>query len=158
MATQILAELGAEVIKIERPGTGDESRSFEPSLPRGESAYFFAFNRGKSSMTLDLKTPRGQEIARRWRPARTSWSRTSCPARWTSSASATPSASAKPGLVYVSNTGFGQTGPDRDRKGYDTIFQALSGVMALTGPGRPAGEGRLPVADLTSGSGSPSPS
>ncbi|WP_457825763.1 CoA transferase, partial [Staphylococcus aureus] len=61
---QILAELGAEVTKIERPRSGDESRSFEPRLPAGESAYFFAFNRAKRSMTLNLKSPRGQEIAR----------------------------------------------------------------------------------------------
>ena len=53
MATQILAELGAEVTKIERPRTGDESRSFEPKLPEGESAYFFAFNRAKRSITLE---------------------------------------------------------------------------------------------------------
>ena len=64
MATQILAELGADVIKVERPRSGDESRTWEPLLPGGESAYFFAFNRGKRSITLNLKSPRGQEIAR----------------------------------------------------------------------------------------------
>src|SRR5437868_2277724 len=65
MGTQVLAELGADVIKIERPKTGDESRQYEPKLPAGESAYFFAFNRGKRSITLNLKSPRGQEIARK---------------------------------------------------------------------------------------------
>ncbi len=64
-ATQILAELGAEVTKVERPRNGDESRSFEPKLPGGESAYFLTFNRAKRSLTLNLKSPRGQEIARR---------------------------------------------------------------------------------------------
>ena len=64
MATQILAELGADVVKVERPRTGDESRHWEPLLPGGESAYFFAVNRAKRSITLNLKSPRGQEIAR----------------------------------------------------------------------------------------------
>ena len=152
-ATQILAELGAEVTKIERPRTGDESRGFEPQLPHGESAYFFALNRGKRSVTLNLKSPRGRDIARSL-VARTdvvleNFLPGEMARHGLDYASVSPS---NPRLIYVSNTGFGQTGPYRDRNGYDTVFQALSGVMALTGyPDAPPAKVGLPFADLTSG-------
>ncbi len=152
-ATQILAELGAEVTKVERPGGGDESRSFEPQLPNGESAYFFALNRGKRSITLNLKSPRGREIARSLIAGTDVVLENFLPGEMAKHgldyASLAPS---NPRLIYVSNTGFGQTGPYRDRNGYDTIFQALSGVMALTGyPDGPPAKVGLPFADLTSG-------
>ena len=153
MATQILAELGAEVIKVERPRTGDESRQWEPMLPGGESAYFFAFNRGKRSVTLNLKAPRGQAIARDLARQADVLVENFLPGDMERMGLGYAALSeANPGLVYVSNTGFGQDGPYRDRKGYDTIFQALSGVMALTGhaEGPPAKVG-VPFADLTSG-------
>ncbi|MBN8943251.1 MAG: CoA transferase [Rhizobiales bacterium] len=153
MATQILAELGAEVTKIERPRTGDESRSFEPKLPAGESAYFFAFNRAKRSMTLNLKSPRGQEIARALAAEADVVLENFLPGDMERlGLGYARLAEANPRLIYVSNTGFGQTGPYRDRKGYDTIFQALSGVMALTGhPDAPPAKVGVPFADLTSG-------
>ena len=152
-ATQILAEMGAEVTKVERPGGGDESRSFEPQLPHGESAYFFALNRGKRSITLNLKSPRGQDIARRLIAGTDVVLENFLPGEMAKHgldyASLAP---AHPRLIYVSNTGFGQTGPYRDRNGYDTVFQALSGVMALTGyPDGPPAKVGLPFADLTSG-------
>ncbi|TDR92930.1 CaiB/BaiF CoA transferase family protein [Enterovirga rhinocerotis] len=152
-ASQILAELGAEVTKIERPGTGDESRLFEPKYPGGESAYFFALNRAKRSITLNLKTADGQQIARRLASTADVIVENFLPgdmARLGLDYAAL--AAENPGLVYVSNTGFGQDGPYRDRNGYDTVFQALSGVMHLTGypEGAPAKVG-LPFADLTSG-------
>ncbi|MGY4710725.1 CaiB/BaiF CoA transferase family protein [Mycolicibacterium sp. CBM1] len=152
-ATQILAELGARIIKVERPETGDETRHFEPHHPGGESGYFFAFNRGKESITLDLKNPDGQQIARdlvagadvvieNFLPGvmdglGLGYDRLACD---------------RTDLVYVSTTGFGQTGPDRREKGYDTIFQALSGIMAMTGhPDGPPAKTGIPVSDLTSG-------
>ena len=152
-ATQILAELGAEVTKIERPRTGDESRSFEPKLPGGESAYFMTFNRAKRSITLNLKSPRGQDIARRLVEKADVVVENFLPGDMEKLGLDYPRLSAdNPRLIYVSNTGFGQTGPYRDRKGYDTIFQALSGVMALTGhPDAPPAKVGLPFADLTSG-------
>ncbi|WP_218951877.1 CaiB/BaiF CoA transferase family protein [Amycolatopsis anabasis] len=153
MATQILAELGATVVKIERPGTGDETRGFEPRLPHGESAYFFAFNRGKRSVTLDLKSPRGRELARGLALRADVVVENFLPGVMDRFGLGYAGLAAEnPGLVYVSATGFGQSGPDRHRKGYDTVFQALSGVMALTGPpdGPPVKTG-VPVADLTSG-------
>ncbi|MFI2332301.1 CaiB/BaiF CoA transferase family protein [Nocardia rhamnosiphila] len=153
LATQILAELGAAVIKVERPRAGDETRAFEPRLPQGESAYFFAFNRGKRSVTLDLKDPRGQDVARRLAAGADIVVENFLPGAMDRLGLGYADLSAgNPGLVYVSATGFGQSGPDRTRKGYDTVFQALSGVMAMTGEsaGPPSKTG-IPVADMTSG-------
>ena len=152
-ATQILAELGAEVTKIERPRTGDESRSFEPQLPQGESAYFFALNRAKRSLTLNLKSARGQDIARQLVARTDVVLENFLPGEMARYGLDYASLSAaNPRLIYVSNTGFGQTGPYRNRNGYDTVFQALSGVMALTGhPDAPPAKVGLPFADLTSG-------
>jgi Predicted acyl-CoA transferases/carnitine dehydratase len=153
MATQILAELGAEVIKIERPGAGDETRSFEPRVKSGDSGYFFAFNRGKKSVTLNLKSPRGQEIARSLAREADVVVENFLPGEMARFGLGYEHLSAdNPKLVYVSCTGFGQTGPYSERNGYDTIFQALSGVMALTGhPDGPPAKVGVPFADLTSG-------
>lgn len=153
MATQILGELGAEIIKVERPDAGDEARQWEPRLEGGDSAYFFAFNRGKKSVTLNLKNPEGRRIARELALKADVLIENFLPgsmAGW--GLDHETLARDNPGLIYVSNTGFGQDGPYRDRNGYDTIFQALSGMMALTGhrDGPPAKVG-LPIADLTSG-------
>lgn len=151
LATQILAELGATVVKVERPGSGDETRGFEPRLPHGESAYFFAFNRGKKSVTLDLKDPRGQAVARKLAEQADVVVENFLPGAMDRLGLGYADL-ARPDLVYVSATGFGQSGPDRDRKGYDTVFQALSGVMAMTGePDGPPSKTGIPVADLTSG-------
>lgn len=152
-ATQILAEMGAEVTKVERPRTGDESRSFEPQLPHGESAYFFALNRGKQSITLNLKSPRGQELARELASQVDVVVENFLPGEMARYGLDYATLSAlNPKLIFVSNTGFGQTGPYRDRPGYDTVFQALSGIMALTGyPDAPPAKVGLPMSDLTSG-------
>lgn len=153
MATQILAELGADVTKVERPGNGDESRSFEPRLPEGESAYFFAFNRGKRSLTLNLKSREGQEIAAKLAAQSDVIVENFLPGDMDNFNLGYDELSASnPGLIYVSNTGFGQTGPYRHRHGYDTIFQALSGVMHLTGhPDTPPAKAGIPIADMSSG-------
>lgn len=152
MATQILAELGAEVTKVERPGSGDESRSFEPRVA-DESAYFFAFNRKKRSLTLNLKSPRGQEIASKLAARSDVVLENFLPGDMERFNLGYQRLSAEnPGLIYVSSTGFGQSGPYRDRSGYDTIFQALSGVMHLTGHAdAPPAKAGIPVADMTSG-------
>ncbi len=152
-ATQILAELGAEVTKVEHPHGGDESRSFEPQLPGGESAYFFALNRGKRSVTVNLKSAEGRAVARGLAARVDVVVENFLPGEMAKHGLDYASLSAaNPRLVYVSNTGFGQTGPYRGRNGYDTVFQALSGVMALTGyPDAPPAKVGLPFADLTSG-------
>ncbi len=151
-ASMILAELGATVIKVEQPGAGDETRGFEPQLAR-DSAYYFACNRSKSSITVNLRSAEGQDIIRGLAqkadvmvenfPAGTL-------ARY--GLDFTMLSALNPKLVYLSCTGFGQTGPYAHKKGYDTVFQAMGGLMSLTGEkgGGPVKPG-LPIADLTSG-------
>ncbi|MBB5956980.1 crotonobetainyl-CoA:carnitine CoA-transferase CaiB-like acyl-CoA transferase [Saccharothrix tamanrassetensis] len=153
MATQVLAELGAEVIKVERPGAGDESRGMQPVLPSGESAYYFAFNRGKRSVVLDLKSERGRRLARDLAATADVVVENFLPGAMDRlGLGYRELAAVNPGLVYVSCTGFGQQGPYSDRRGYDTVFQALSGLMSLTGhPDSPPAKAGVPVADMTSG-------
>jgi crotonobetainyl-CoA:carnitine CoA-transferase CaiB-like acyl-CoA transferase len=151
-ASMILAELGARVIKVEQPGSGDETRGFEPQLEK-DSAYYFACNRSKESVTVNLRSDEGRKLVRSLAekcdvvlenfPVGTL-------ARYGLDYAAL--SSLNPKLVYVSCTGFGQTGPYAEKKGYDTVFQAMGGIMSLTGErgGGPVKPG-LPVADLTSG-------
>jgi crotonobetainyl-CoA:carnitine CoA-transferase CaiB-like acyl-CoA transferase len=151
-ATMILAELGARVIKVEQPGSGDETRSFEPQLAK-DSAYYFACNRSKESITVNLRSDEGRKLVRRLAekadvllenfPVGTL-------GRYGLDYATLSSLNEK--LVFVSCTGFGQTGPYAEKKGYDTVFQAMGGIMSLTGErgGRPVKPG-LPVADLSSG-------
>ena len=132
--TMVLADLGADVVKVERPGGGDDGRHFGPFLPSGESGYFASVNRGKRSIALDLKdaTDRGTILAlidkadvlvENFRPGtmeRLGLGSAALRAR-------------NPGLIYTSVTGFGRTGPDADQAAYDVIVQARSGLMSLTG-------------------------
>jgi crotonobetainyl-CoA:carnitine CoA-transferase CaiB-like acyl-CoA transferase len=155
-ASMIMAELGATVIKIEEPGRGDETRTFEPFVERGgarESAYYFAFNRGKRSVTVNLRSREGQEIIRglaRGADVFLENFPVGTLARYGLDYPAIHAVNER--IVYLSCTGFGQTGPFADRKGYDTVFQAMGGIMSLTGErgGGPVKPG-LPVADLGSG-------
>lgn len=151
-ADMILAELGATVIKIEQPGTGDETRTFEPQVG-DESAYFFACNRGKQSVTANLKTDAGRRIVRDL-AASADVLIENFPVgtlgRYGLDQATLRALNEQ--LIYVSCTGFGQTGPYAKRKGYDTIFQAMGGLMSLTGePGGGPVKPGLPIADLTSG-------
>jgi len=151
-ASMILAELGARVIKVEQPGSGDETRTFEPQLAK-DSAYYFACNRSKESITVNLRSDEGKKLIRALAqkadvvlenfPVGTL-------ARYGLDFSSL--SALNPKLVYVSCTGFGQTGPYAEKKGYDTVFQAMGGIMSLTGEkgGAPVKPG-LPIADLTSG-------
>ena len=136
-ASMILAELGTRVIKIEEPNRGDETRSFEPFIERGgasESAYYFACNRGKQSVTVNLRAPEGQAIIRDL-ARETDVFLENFPVgtlkRYGLDYGAIRAVNAR--IVYVSCTGFGQSGPFAHRKGYDTIFQAMGGIMSLTG-------------------------
>ena len=155
-ASMILAELGADVIKVEQPGAGDETRGFEPFVVKGgasESAYYMAFNRGKRSITVNLRAPEGQQIIRDLAAKADvlveNFPPGTCKRHGLDYAAMK---AANPRLIYMSCTGFGQTGPYARRKGYDTVFQAMSGLMSLTGErgGGPVKPG-LPVADLSSG-------
>ena len=151
-ASMILAELGAEVIKLEQPGAGDETRGFEPQLAR-DSAYYFACNRSKSSITVNLRSPDGQQIVRGL-AAKSDVLLENFPvgtlARYGLDFAVLHGLN--PRLIYLSCTGFGQNGPYAEKKGYDTVFQAMGGIMSLTGErGGPPVKPGLPVADLTSG-------
>lgn len=159
-ATQNLADLGAEVIKVERPGVGDDSRAFGPPWIKDragrdtrDSAYFTSANRGKKSVTVNLAHPEGQALVRElaarcdvlvenfkygdlaryglaWDDLR----------------------AVNPRLVYCSITGFGHTGPYRDRPGYDFMIQGMGGMMSVTGePDGPPMRAGVPVADIVTG-------
>ena len=152
---QMLGDLGADVIKIEKPGSGDDTRGFAPPFMPGtnESAYFVGVNRNKRSITLDIAKPEGQALALQLIAqcdilvenfkvgalAKYGLGYEQLHARF-------------PGLVYCSITGFGQTGPYAPRPGYDSLVQAMGGVMSLTGEpdGLPQKVG-VPVADLFAG-------
>ena len=151
-ASMVLAELGARVIKVEQPGSGDETRGFEPQLAQ-DSAYYFACNRSKESITVNLRSAEGKKIVREL-AAKADVVVENFPVgtlgRYALDFASLSALNEK--LIYVSCTGFGQTGPYAEKKGYDTVFQAMGGLMSLTGEkgGGPVKPG-LPVADLTSG-------
>src|SRR5262245_64262901 len=153
-ATQQLADLGAEVIKVERPGRGDDSRGLGPPfLPdkegrdTAESAFYLSANRNKKSIALDLSEPRGQDIIRKF--AAMSDVVVENFKVGTLNRYALDYESIKkinPSVVYCSITGFGQTGPYSHRPGYDTLFQGMGGVMSVTGASdEAAGGGAMKV-------------
>jgi crotonobetainyl-CoA:carnitine CoA-transferase CaiB-like acyl-CoA transferase len=151
-ASMILAELGARVIKVEQPGSGDETRGFEPQLVQ-DSAYYFACNRSKESITLNLRSEEGKQAVRALaQKADVVLENFPVGTLGRYGLGFESIFSLNPKIIYVSCTGFGQTGPYKDKKGYDTVFQAMGGIMSLTGEkgGAPVKPG-LPVADLTSG-------
>ena len=149
-STMILADLGAEVIKVELPEVGDESRFFGP-FQNGESAYFSSVNRGKKSITIDLRTSQGSDIVRRllkdcdvlvenFRPG--SMDRFGLGYDQLSRS--------HPHLVYASISGFGQTGPYANRPAYDVIIQAMGGISSITGnPGESPVRVGSSIADLS---------
>ncbi len=151
-ASMILAELGATVIKVEQPGAGDETRGFEPQLAQ-DSGYYFACNRSKASITVNLRSDEGRRIIRELAlQADVFVENFPVGTLGRQGLDYATLSALNPKLVYVSCTGFGQTGPYAHKKGYDTVFQAMGGLMSLTGEkgGGPVKPG-LPVADLTSG-------
>jgi crotonobetainyl-CoA:carnitine CoA-transferase CaiB-like acyl-CoA transferase len=131
----LLGDLGAEVIKVERPRQGDDTRAFAPPFQGDQAAYFLSINRNKKSITLDMKSERGKEVLWRlvdvsdvlvenFRPAameRLGFGYEAVRAR-------------RPSMIYCSISGFGDTGPQKDRAGYDVIVQGEAGIMDLTGP------------------------
>jgi crotonobetainyl-CoA:carnitine CoA-transferase CaiB-like acyl-CoA transferase len=152
--TMLLADMGARVIKIERPGAGDDTRAWGPPFVAGESTYFLGVNRNKESVTLDVGRPEGRALLDRlldradvlvenFRPgtlARLGLDYASLAAR-------------RPSLVCCSISGFGRTGPRCDEPGYDATIQAESGLMSVTGEaqGPPVRVGSA-VTDLAAGS------
>lgn len=152
----MLADAGAEVIKIEIPGVGEDSRHFGPFAegPGGrESAYFMMLNRGKKSVTLDLKSPQGLDLLKRLAAASDVVIENFRPGAARRLGIDYASLSAlNPRLVYASITGFGQTGPLANRPAYDLVIQAMSGLMSVTGfpDGPPTAVGDS-ICDVTTG-------
>jgi len=151
--TMILSDLGAEVVKIERPSTGDETRAWGPPLIDGVSYYFRSLNRGKKSVVLNLKTREAQRIIRKLVVDADIFVESSRPGQMARFNLDYPRLQRlNKALVYASISSFGQTGPYRDRLGYDLIAFAMSGIMATTGEeGRPPIRMSVPVADLAAG-------
>ncbi len=151
--TMILSDLGAEVIKIEKPDGGDETRAWGPPFIDGISYYFLSLNRGKKSVVLDLKTREGQRIIRKLVVDADIFVESSRPGQMARFHLDYPRLRRlNKALVYASISSFGQTGPYRDRLGYDLIAFAMSGIMASTGEkGRPPIRMSVPVADLAAG-------
>jgi crotonobetainyl-CoA:carnitine CoA-transferase CaiB-like acyl-CoA transferase len=163
-ATQLLADFGAEVIKVERPGQGDDTRHWGPPFLKdregrdtADAAYYLACNRGKKSITLDIAKPRGREIARALAMKSDvlveNFKVGDLARHGLDYASLAP---AHPRLIYCSITGFGQAGPYRDRPGYDFMVQGLGGLMSVTGerddlPGGGPQKVGVAVSDLFTG-------
>jgi formyl-CoA transferase len=161
---QNLADLGAEVTKVERPGKGDDSRAFGPPWIKdaagndtAEAAYFVCANRGKQSVTLDLSKPEAQQIVRRLAAQSDVLLenyKVGDLARY--GLGYDDLSKENPGLVYCSITGFGQTGPYKDRPGYDFMAQGMGGLMSVTGeradlPGGGPPRVGVPIVDIMTG-------
>ncbi len=161
---QMLGDMGATVIKVERPGAGDDVRSFGPPFIKDkngndtrQSPFFYAANRNKQSVTIDLASPEGQELVRAMAAK--------CDVLIENYRAGTLKRyglgyddikKIRPDIVYCSVTGFGQTGPYRDRAGYDSVFQAMGGMMSITGwpDGEPGGgplKAGSAISDMTAG-------
>ncbi len=152
--TMLLADLGAEVIKIEMPGTGDDSRGYGPMLPEnGGSAYFMSVNRGKKSVAINLKESSGQGLIKRlvarcdvlvenFRPGTMDGF----------GLSYDELRKINPSLIYASLSGYGQYGPDSAKAAYDVIIQARAGLMSITGhPGGMPTKVGASIADIATG-------
>ena len=163
-SSQILADLGAEVIKVERPGRGDDTRGWGPPFLRDQDGkethdafYFLGANRGKKSVTLDIATAEGQQIVRRLAAESDvviENYKVGTLARY--GLGYEDLKALNPRLVYCSITGFGQTGPYSHRAGYDFIIQGMGGLMSVTGeretlPGGGPQKVGVPFADLMTG-------
>lgn len=149
-----LGDLGADVVKVERPGKGDQARGYGPPFVAGESAYFMSLNRNKRSITINLASPGGQEIIGRMlaqadvfllnMPRRASWQKYGFDYEQVSKKN--------PGIIFAAISGYGHSGPKAGSPGYDVIAQAEAGTMSLTGePDGAPMRFPTPMADMTTG-------
>ena len=153
VCTMLLADMGADVIKIEKPNGGDDTRRMGPPFAGGWAAGFLALNRNKRSLALNLRDEQGRQVFRRllenadvvvenFRPGVMERLGLDYPAL----------AQIKPSLVYCSISGFGATGPYRDRGGFDLVAQGMSGLMSITGfPDSPPAKVGVPITDISAG-------
>jgi len=152
-AAMWLGDLGADVIKIENPGKGEDARSSGPPFFNGESAFFLAANRNKRSLALNLKVPEGQEVFRKLAATADVIVENFRPGVMDALNIGYERVSAtNPGVIYCSISGFGADGPFAGRPGLDQIIQGVSGLMSITGfeGGEPTRVG-IPIADLLTG-------
>lgn len=154
-ASQALADLGARVIKVERPGQGDDTRSWGPPWlgdgEKRESAYFLSANRGKESIAIDFKDPRGQAVILKLAAKADILIENYKPGSLEAYSLDYASVSLiNPAIVYCSISGFGQSGPYAPKPGYDFMIQAMSGLMSVTGTEKPTKVG-VAVSDLITG-------
>jgi len=152
-ATMLLADMGAEVIKIEQPGPGDDSRGWGPPFVGSESAFYLSVNRNKKSICLDLKQAQGRDIALRLIGSGAIVVEGNRPGVMKRLGLDYESVrSQNPALIYCSISAFGQTGPYAEKAGYDQVLQGYGGIMGLTGEpdGRPLKVG-VSITDLTTG-------
>ena len=151
--TMMLGDLGAEIIKIEKPDSGDGTRQWGPPWVGEESAYFLSVNRNKRSLTLDLKHPQGQRIARELITSADVVVENFLPGTTANLGLDYETLSKElPGLIYCSITGYGQDGPYRERPGYDFMIQAQGGILSVTGPSEgPPSKVGVAIVDITAG-------
>lgn len=149
----LLGDLGAEVIKVERPGSGDDTRAWGPPFVGGESAYYLCANRNKKSITVNLKSSEGQEIIHRLACISDVLVENFKVGELTElGLGYNDLRELNPRLVYCSITGYGQNGPDKDLPGYDFIIQGRGGVMSITGePGGEPMKVGVAIVDVTAG-------
>ena len=150
-ATRQLADLGARVIKIERPGSGDFARGYDTTV-KGLSSYFVWLNRSKESITLDLKRPGGREILERLLERADVFVQNVGPGAADRLGTSPADLRARfPSLIVCSVSGYGTSGPYADRKAYDLLVQSEAGLVSVTGsPDEPAKAG-ISVADIAAG-------
>ena len=151
--TMFLGDLGAEVVKVEQPGVGDDTRGWGPPFVGGESAYFLSINRNKKSLTIDLKTQPGGELLRRLAKKADVLIENFRPGAMERFGLGEKDLRAdNPRLIYASLSAFGADGPMRDRPGYDLIVQAWGGLMSITGmpDGEPTKVG-VAIVDIVAG-------
>ena len=152
-ATMLLGDLGAEIIKVEQPGTGDDTRTWGPPFAGGESTYFLAVNRNKQSICLDLHDPADLATAQRLIATSDVLIENFRPGFMDRLGLGYDTLRAtQPGLIYCAISGYGQTGPYRDRAGYDVNVQALGGLMGITGtPDGPPVKTGVALVDVATG-------
>jgi crotonobetainyl-CoA:carnitine CoA-transferase CaiB-like acyl-CoA transferase len=151
--TMQLADMGARVIKIERPGLGDDTRAWGPPFVNGESAYFLSINRNKESLTLNFKHPEGRRLLDELIARADILVENFRPGTLDELGLGYETLRAKhPRLIYTSISGFGHSGPLRERAGYDAVLQGEAGIMSLTGPPDARGyKVGVAIADLAAG-------
>src|SRR5205823_10314840 len=151
--TMLLGDLGADVVKVELPGLGDDTRRWGPPFVAGESTYYLAVNRNKRSLTLNLKHPRAGELLRRLVERSDVLVENFKPGTLEALGLGYEALrQINPGVIYCAISAFGRRGPYKDRPGYDFAIQAIGGIMSLTGEpdGEPMKVG-VAIVDVTAG-------